>query len=238
LIFAYPEQTIEELDETLNIAIESQVDQITLYPLFTFPYSSIGRFNKLKKVILPNGRKRKRFYYYICEKLKDQGYQQISVWGFLKKGRTKYSSVTRDYYLGLGPSAATYTGNQFLFNSFNLEHYSDQIRQGKHPYSIIMNVSENLEKLFWLYWRLYETVISTTDYRQKFKSEFKSDFKKLTYTLRILGYTKKKNDKLVLNKKGIHRIHLLQNHFALNYINKIWTENTRQIKAEEIKLKR
>ena len=152
LIFAFPDQSLEELDKSLDIAINCNVDQITLYPLFTFPYSSIGQFKKLNKVILPNSIQRKRFYYYICKKLKDNGYQQISVWGFLKNGKTKYSSVTRDYYLGIGPSAATFTGKQFLFNTFNLQHYQNQIDLGKNPYSIILNVSENLRKLFWLYW--------------------------------------------------------------------------------------
>lgn len=236
LIFAFPDQSLQELDKSLEKAIDCHVDQITLYPLFTFPYSSIGQFNKLNKVILPNSTQRKRFYYHICKKLKDHGYQQISVWGFLKNGKTKYSSVTRDYYLGFGPSAATFTGKQFLFNTFNLEHYQNQIDLGKKPYSIILNVSENLEKLFWLYWRFYETVIPLKDYETKFRSDFKKNFRKMIIVLKALGYIENVNGSISLNRKGIHHIHLIQNHFALSYVNQIWSESHRTTKPNEINL--
>jgi len=223
LIFAYPGQSLKELNDTLDKAIACDVDQITLYPLFTFPYSSIGKFNRAKKIILPNAVQRKRFYFKIIEKLNANGYHQISVWGFLKSGRTKYSSVTRDYYLGLGPSAATYTGKQFLFNSFNLAYYQKQIDLRKLPYSLIMNVSENLKKLFWIYWRFYETAIPLKAYKQLFRSEFKKDFGKILFALRILGYAKNSDERITLNKKGTHRIHLWQNYFALNFVNQIWS---------------
>lgn len=237
LIFAFPGQTISELDESLNKAIECNLDQITLYPLFTFPYSSIGQFSKSSKVIMPNIARRKRFYYHICEKLKDSGYNQISVWGFLKNEKAKYSSVTRDYYLGLGPSAATYTGKQFLFNSFSLEQYQELIEAGEIPYSIIMNVSEDLEKLFWLYWRFYETAIPLKAYKKKFSSDLNKDFRKMIFALKIFGFTENVNGSIALNKKGIHRIHLLQNHFALNYINQIWSKSIKSPKPKEIVLK-
>jgi oxygen-independent coproporphyrinogen-3 oxidase len=234
LIFAFPQQTIEELDETLEKAIACDVEQITLYPLFTFPYSSIGKFNSLKKIILPNSSQRKQFYFHIYDKLLRNGYQQISVWGFLKQGKTKYSSVTRDYYLGLGPSAASYTGKQFLFNSFNSTHYHHQIDTGKIPYSMVMEVSENLEKLFWIYWRLYETKIPLKDYTEKFSADFKKDYPNMVTVLNALKYTNPIQDCISLNKKGIHRIHLLQNHFALNYVNQIWSASTQTSPPKKI----
>jgi len=237
LIFAYPEQSISQLNESLERAIESNVEQITMYPLFTFPYSTVGEFKTGKKVTLPNSFQRKKFYYHIYEKLLENGYEQISVWSFKKGSSTKYSSVTRDNYLGLGPSAATYTGKQFLFNSFSLEQYHKQIAEGKKPYSIMMNISKNLEKLFWLYWRLYETSIPIGDYEEKFNSDFKGDFKKLIFVMKMFGYTKDLNGSLHLNKRGVHYIHLLQNHFALNYVNQIWSTSTKVTIPKEIVLK-
>ncbi len=236
LIFAFSGQSIQDLDFSLEKAIACDIEQITLYPLFTFPYSSVDRFNNSNKVILPNLKQRRLFYYHICDKLKNNGYQQISVWGFLKKGHRKYSSVTRDYFLGLGPSAATYTGRQFLFNSFNLDCYRDLINVGKAPYSIMLNVSGNLEKLFWLYWRFYETVIPLKEYESKFRSDLREDFGKWFFVLKFLGYAKYDNDKFFINKKGIHRIHLLQNHFALNYVSQIWSESIVNPEPDKIEL--
>ena len=144
--------------------------------------------------------------------------------------------MTRDYYLGIGPSAATFTGKQFLFNTFNLQHYQNQIDLGEKPYSIILNVSENLRKLFWLYWRFYETVIPLKAYETKFRSDFKKDFRKMMIVLKALGYTKNVNGSIILNRKGIHRIHLIQNHFALSYVNQIWSASNSTSKPNEINL--
>ncbi len=236
LIFAYPGQTKEELDATLMKAINSGTNQITLYPLFTFPYSSIGKYNKTNKVILPSSDVRKRFYYHICETLFRNGFQQQSVWSFSNKTGEKYSSVTRDYFLGLGPSAATYTGKEFLFNTFSLDEYSEKTDRGETPFALKMNVSDNLEKLFWLYWRLYETKIPLNEYRKRFGSEFRKDYKLFTLAMKHMRFSRVEEETLKLNRRGIHYIHLLQNHFALNYVNQIWSRNIDGELPEEIRL--
>ena len=47
LLFALPNQTERDVIYDLEKAIDSGVNQVTTYPLFTFPYTSIGRFLKL-----------------------------------------------------------------------------------------------------------------------------------------------------------------------------------------------
>ncbi|HOA07374.1 MAG TPA: radical SAM protein [Spirochaetota bacterium] len=225
LIFALPGQTLSDLDHSLDLAISSNPDQITTYPLFTFPYSSVGKFNKINSVIFPNSLKRKKFYFYICEKLSNNGYQQISVWSFAKKGHIKYSSVTRNYFLGIGPSAATYNGKYFLFNFFDINSYQNQVKLKKNPYALVLKLSNKLEKLYWLYWKLYETKIPLQEYKRLFSSNLLSDFKLFFILIRIMGYAKIENEIIHISRKGIHRIHLLQNSFSLNFINKVWSDN-------------
>ncbi len=236
LIFAFPGQTISELDETLERAVDSGADQVTLYPLFTFPYSRAGKHKKLRRVILPDPSQRKKMYFHICDKFTNNGYKQISVWAFLKNQKPRYSSVTRDYYLGIGPSSATYTGRHFLFNSFNLKHYQEQLESGKLPYSIVMDVSDRLERLFWLYWRLYETSVPAGEYENRFNRKLNRDFVKIVIALKLLGYAKKTDENIILNKMGIHRVHLLQNYFAMDYINRIWTESIKTPEPQKITL--
>jgi coproporphyrinogen III oxidase-like Fe-S oxidoreductase len=50
LIFAFPNQTQEELLQDITKVNRLGVDQITTYPLFTFPYSTIGKYMKIKKL--------------------------------------------------------------------------------------------------------------------------------------------------------------------------------------------
>ena len=236
LIFAIPGQTMRELDQTLQIAMDTGAHQLTLYPLFTFPYSVIGKSQELSHVVMPDGKTRKQMYYHIMDTLTSKGYKQVSVWSFLKGNALKYSSVTRDKYLGLGPSAGTYTGKQFLFNTFNIKEYLAMTMRGQIPGSYIMDVSPRLERLFWIYWRLYETGISLNAYRMRFGSDFMDDYGKWVRLILRLGYACRTDDHIMLTKKGIHRIHLMQNHFALEYINRIWTACTMETPPEEISL--
>ncbi len=236
LIFAMPGQTLEELDRTLQIAVDTGANQLTLYPLFTFPYSVTGLSRELSHVVMPDGKTRKQMYYHIRDTLTAKGYKQVSVWSFLKGNTLKYSSVTRDKYLGLGPSAGTYTGKQFLFNTFNITEYIPITIRGQIPGSYIMDVSPRLERLFWIYWRLYETKIPLNSYKTRFGSDFMKDYGKWIQIMEQLGYALRTEDQIELTKKGIHRIHLLQNHFALEYINRIWTASTMEHPPEEIRL--
>ena len=82
LIFVIPYQTINELKEDLDITIKLNVNQITSYPLFTFPYSTVGKYLKLKKVKMPNLITRYRFYNFIHEYLEKNNYKRVSVWSF------------------------------------------------------------------------------------------------------------------------------------------------------------
>ena len=92
------------------------------------------------------------------------------------------------------------------------------------PIALEMKVSKKLEKLFWLYWRLYETVIPIERYSVMFGSNIYKDFGFLLNLIKFLGFVKSADkDKIVLNKYGCHWIHLLQNYFALDYVSKIWS---------------
>ncbi|MFA5497218.1 MAG: radical SAM protein [Bacteroidales bacterium] len=233
-IFAYPGQTMQELDETLRQAVATQAQQLTFYPLFTFPYSTVGQFRKLEKVVMPSRNLRKRMYYRLCRTLIEVGYRQISVWSFYKGTGTKYSSVTRDRFLGLGPSAGTYTGKQFLFNTFNMEQYLTQTPLDRLPFAYMMDVPPALEHLFWVYWRLYETTIPIDDYKTLFDRDFNQDFKNWVWACRLAGICTKSKKGLQLTRKGIHQIHLLQNHFALDFINKIWSSCTETPVPEKV----
>ena len=222
MIFVLPEQSLDDIKNDLDVALSHNPHQITYYPLFTFPYTSIGKFKKLRGLKLPNVFKRRKMYYFIHQYLEKKGFKRTSVWSFNKGKMTPYSSVTRDFYLGLGPGAGSYTKEGFYFNTFSVREYVRMIEEeNRLPLALKMNVSERMAKLFWLYWRLYETKISDTDYRKLFKKNLKSDFSYVLKALRWLGFTERDDDSR-LNTRGTHWIHLMQNYFALNYVTEVW----------------
>lgn len=223
LIFAYPRQEIQELQVDLAQALSFKPEQVTCYPLFTFPYTSVGKYMEIKKLIMPPVRKRKKMYYLICDFFNKNSFHQSTVWGFNRNNTGAYSSVTRDYYIGLGTGAATYTGEGFYFNTFSLPDYIKTSNE-RIPIALRMKVSQRLRKLFWLYWRLYETGISIEDYKKEFLVDIEEDFGFLLNLSRWLQLADSKSPStLKLNNIGSHWIHLLQNHYALNYVSKVWS---------------
>lgn len=222
MMFSLPSQTDKELREDLLKAIALKANQITTYPLFTFPYSSVGRYRKLRKIKMPGLSQRRRQYYLINKLLRSEGYSRVSVWGFKKGNVARYSSVTRDGYIGIGAGAGSDTPNGFYLNTFSVSEYIRKCLSGNFPTAMYMPFNENMKNYFWLYWRLYDASVP----KKELYSRFINSDKRLNYflkTLKFLHLAEEDNDRIVLNDAGTFWVHLLQNYFALNYINKIWT---------------
>ncbi len=225
LLFAIDGQDWESVKTDLQNARDLGATQITCYPLFTFPYTEIGRYLNLKKVKLPPFSVRKNIYYKIHEWCLRNGYVRTSVWSFTLSGNKPFSSVTRERFAGFGPSAGSYNGRQFYFNTFDITAYAEKSDQGYLPVALTMDVPVELQRLFWVYWRFYETSIDTDTYRHKFGGDFFKDFKIQLIILTWLKWIEKESGShLRLTARGSHWLHLLQNFVALNYTSKLWEQ--------------
>lgn len=236
LIFAIDGQGVEEIRQDLAVVIDAGIDQVTCYPLFTFPYTEIGRARKLRKIKLPGIISRRKMYYAITDFLTENGYSRTNVWSFSKNPSQNYSSVTRDHFLGLGAGSGSYNGKMFYFNTFSIPEYI-KTASTKLPVSIKMDVGVQLEKLIWLYWQLYDTTIDRGRYRDKFGTTLEDDFPRVLKTINMLGFIEGEDDNVMrLNTRGAHWIHLIQNYFALDYVTKIWASSKSNAWPEKIKL--
>lgn len=236
LIFAIENQTIGSIKSDLQKAISYNINQITCYPLFTFPFTEIGKIKQLKKLKLPNHSQRKKMYYFINNFLNENGYSRTNVWSFINNTQNNYSSVTRDYYLGLGTSSGSYNGEIFYFNTFSIPEYIKSVNS-KLPISISMNISKKLEKYFWLYWQIYNTTINKNNYKKLFHSDLKKDFGIFLNIFKMMGFIENEKENIIkLNTRGSHWIHLVQNYYALEYVNKIWSVSKTNPWPDQIKL--
>jgi coproporphyrinogen III oxidase-like Fe-S oxidoreductase len=170
-------------------------------------------------------------YYFLYNYLLKKGYNRTSVWAFKKKTDTpRYSSVTRENYLGFGPSAGSYYGSLFTLNTFSVPDYINAINAKGEAVALQMPFKKRLSILYDFYWRLYDTYIPNS--RQLSEIEYNiNDFAILKTFMRIgrlLRMLEEKNGDFILTKKGAFWIHLLQNYFSLRYINKIWSVAKRE----------
>lgn len=237
LLFALPGETLEDLAADLEKATSTFVDQITFYPLFTFPYSSIGEYRKLKNVEMPNLSMRRKMYYFLYDYLIDKGYHRVSVWSFKKKAETpRFSSVTREHYVGFGPSACSYYGSLFTLNTFSVPEYIKSIGEKGHAVALETSFTERLSILYDFYWRLYDTYIPERRELDQRTYALK-DVKHLNLLMKLselFGMLKRNGDYSSLTREGCFWIHLIQNYFSLRYINTIWSEAKREAWPEVI----
>ncbi len=67
IMFALPRQTAADVTADLARAAQLGADQLTTYPLFTFPYTTVGKCLRLTAVRMPNLRMRQARYRAISE---------------------------------------------------------------------------------------------------------------------------------------------------------------------------
>ena len=234
LMFALSGQTVDDVRADLDQAIALGVDQITTYPLFTFPYSAIGRFMQLKKLKMPTLRVRRTMYKTIHNFLLRNGFTRVSVWGFKKGAVPRYSSVTRDYYIGLGAGAASSFPDRFYFNTFSVHAYIERLAENRLPVAFQMTITPALAQQYWFYWRLYDTHISLEQVRHVCGLKSKAEWLLNLFCFLRLGTKKEGN--VSLTERGSFWIHLMQNYFVLNYINKVWTTAMKNPWPERIEI--
>ena len=234
LMFALPGQTVNEALADLDTALNLGAEQVTFYPLFTFPYSGVGRLLTLKHVKFPNLQTRRRMYKAIHNEALSHDFNRVSVWGFKKVGATLFSSVTRDHYIGIGAGAGTHLPNLFYFNTFSVPAYTLGCSPGALPVSLQMHMTEAMERFFWLYWQLYETCISKREFLQRFGDDIRTkSMLWLAFQLRLIADA---DDYYALTERGSFWIHLLQNYYILNYIDTVWIRSMRDAWPARIKL--
>ena len=234
LMFALPGQTTKEALADLDTAISLGAEQVTLYPLFTFPYSAVGRHLQLTNVDFPKLGARRRMYRAIHEHALANGFERVSVWGFRKDETERFSSVTRDDYIGLGAGAATCLPGTFYFNTFSIPAYIERSLAGDSTVSLQMDMSAAMARFYWLYWRLYETHVPQAGFERRF-----ADDTRLRLLLQLgvlLRLVTNIGGDYVLTESGAFWIHLMQNYYVLNYIDKVWSRSMREAWPGRIEL--
>ena len=227
IMFALPGQTADDVTADLARAAQLGANQLTTYPLFTFPYTSIGEYLRLTAVRMPDLRMRWAHYRAIGEWCAEHDFQRVSVWSFKRGAVPRYSSVTRDGYIGVGPGAGSHLPDGFVLNTFDLENWNHAMQTGRTAIALRMPFAGEMAGWWWLYWRFYDTRIPLDD----LDAVLGHDALKARWWLRVVeraGLAFRNGGFFELTEPGAFWLHLAQNHFALNYVNTLWTQARRE----------
>jgi oxygen-independent coproporphyrinogen-3 oxidase len=214
-IFALPGQTLEDLTYNIETAFANGANHIALYPFIDFTFTSRG-FDKMSE---PD---KKALLFQITDYCESKGYVRDSIWTFAKPGTKKYSSMTRDNFVGFGPSATTLLAKQFKVNTFSIPAYIRRINQGSLPTALTLRFSDRQRMIYYLFWTAYTTHVSAEDFERFFDRKLGRSYGLELALMRLLGMVRKDNDDYTMTAKGAYYYHYYENHYTLSYIDQMW----------------
>jgi oxygen-independent coproporphyrinogen-3 oxidase len=145
LIYGIPGQNMKEWMETLAMAVSFKPEHISCYQLTIEANTQIGKRLGRGEITLPDEDLQYDFFMKTSESLEDEGYIHYEISNFarettfISRHNSKYWNHTP--YLGLGPSAHSFSGNTRWWNHASTDRYLDDIKKGKSP----LEDTENLD---------------------------------------------------------------------------------------------
>ena len=214
-IFALPSQTCEDVQSDVDIAFKNGANHVAIYPFIDFS------FTKSEVKSMPKKQK-KQLLDQITAYFKQQGYYRDSIWTFSNKKEAKYSSMTRDNFLGFGCSATTLLKNQFKINTFSVGEYGKRINGGELPTSLTIRFSHRQRMVYYLFWTLYSMQLDERAFEQFFGVPLKKRYGLEFWLAQRLGFLTKENNIYSMTTKGAFYYHYYEQFYTLSYIDKMW----------------
>lgn len=216
LIFDVAFQDESVFLKDIETCFEAGVDQVSTYPLMRFGYTPFGKARhqsgKEHTILRKAEEIASRF-----------GYERRSVWTFNKQGSANYTSITREFYLGLGAGAGSFTGHQFLLNHFSISRYIQSIiEHGQLPIARISQLSPLRSALYYLFWQAYTGSIDLARFETFFPG--KRHLRWLLIVLQRSGYLRLSENRLSLTRRGYNRYHNLERWITYHFIEPLWNE--------------
>lgn len=140
LMLALPNQTLEELEESVEKVIKLNPEHISVYSLILEEGTKMEELVNNKKVELPSDELERKMYWNIKTKLEQNGYIHYEISNFSKKGfesKHNMNCWNQKEYLGFGLAAHSYINNERFCNTNNIEEYIKNVENN--------NVKSNIQ---------------------------------------------------------------------------------------------
>ena len=214
-IFALPGQTFEDLKTDLDTAFRIGANHVAIYPFidFSFTTSPVTALPKKEKRALLDA---------ITLYCQEQGYTRSSIWTFSSDKNARYSSMTRDNFLGFGCSATTLLKEQFKINTFSVEEYCKRIEQKKLPTSLTLRFTRRQRMVYFLFWTAYSTEVDSAAFESFFDVPLRKMYGMELKLAKRLGFITEEDGIYRMTLKGAFYYHYYENFYTLAYIDKMW----------------
>lgn len=228
-IFALPNQTYLDLKKDIDLAFSHGANHVAIYPFIDFTFTS-------SKVKVMEKKEKRKLLDAITKYCMEQGYHRSSIWTFSSEKQAKYSSMTRDNFLGFGCSATTLLKDQFKINTFSVEEYCKRIKEKKLPTSLTIRFTKRQRMIYYLFWTAYSTRVDSRDFEKFFGIPLQKMYGFELWLAKLLGFVEETNGIYEMTLKGAFYYHYYENFYTLAYIDKMWGIMRKEAFPEKIEL--
>lgn len=219
LMYALPNQTMEQWMETLNEVVKLSPEHISCYSLILEKGTPFYTKYKKGEIIIPNEDIQILMYEKAIEYLKSNGYVQYEFSNFSKTGKECRHNLTYwnlENYVGCGASAHSYFNKVRYRNEENIEKYIYKINNEDSAVveEHINTAKDDMEEYMFMGLRKIKGIL-----KQDFKDKFGIDIHKV-YGETIVKYKdcnllEEDDERLFLSERGIEVSNYILSDFLL-----------------------
>ena len=150
LMLGLPNQTINDLKNSLNDIIKLNPNHISVYSLVIEEGTKINDMLAKGELELPNEEIERQMYWYVKDKLELNGYNHYEVSNFAKKGQESRHNINcwkQKEYIGIGVAGHSYLDGIRYSNCLKVEDYIENMNNLKNPLIEIKNSESKIYEI-------------------------------------------------------------------------------------------
>jgi oxygen-independent coproporphyrinogen-3 oxidase len=174
LMIGLPNQTLNNIDESLENIINLNPEHISVYSLILEEGTTMQKLAEENKLNLPSDELERKMYWKTKNTLEQNGYIHYEISNFAKRGfesKHNYNCWCQEEYLGFGLAAHSYIENKRYCNTNDIETYIKNIENSEFESNIEICEIQTLEDKKKEYMLLGLRKIEGVNI-QKFKNKF------------------------------------------------------------------
>ena len=215
-----PNQTIYDVEETLNVLINLRLTHISVYSLIVEPNTPLEKKINSGELKLPDEEIERYMYWFAKRKLEENGYLHYEISNFAKplfRSKHNLDCWNQKEYKGFGVSASSYENEIRYTNISSIEKYVENVQNGQFKKNYIVEEKQDRETMMKEYMLLglrKTTGVSINQFRKKFGTipifKYNKEITKLTNE----GLIESNGINIRLTKKGLDLANLVWEEFV------------------------
>lgn len=220
LMIGLPNQTIKDIEESLNKLIKLNPEHISVYSLIVEEETPLFKEIQNETLKLPSDEIEREMYWYVKNELENSGYIHYEISNFAKPGFESKHNMNcwkQQEYIGVGAAAHSYTNGVRFSNVDTIEEYISNYENGKEEDNLIFHEKQNKKSMMKEYMMLGLRKIEgikIQDFKSKFAENSIFIYRKELEKLVKEELIEIDGDVVKLTKKGLDLANLVWEEFV------------------------